>query len=496
MSKHNLFNKKIKKLILYINHLIESIFRELKHFKLNYKKILLSKENRLILLIGVVVILTLSYILIPTFYNKDVIQTQIKNKILKNYNIKIKFNEKINYGLLPKPHFYSKNLSIVRDGKEIGLTQILKVYIGINKFFQIDKINMKDLVFDKTDFNIYFSDFIFFENLLKTEPNENKILFKKSNIFFKDNNDEILFINKIKKSEFFYDSNNLHNTLVVKNEVFNIPYKLTIKNDKFNKKFFTKFNSKKIRLKANSETAYEKQIKRGDLDILFINKSTSLKYDIKKNSLNFSSKKNKNNYDGFIDFKPFYFSSNFYYEGISFKNLFNNDSIFFDIIRSEILNNMNLNININLNVKNIVNINEFNNLSLKIGIEEGNIKLNDSNIFWKDDLKITLKDCIINFNDEDFVLVGKVKIDMNKINNFYRSFQINKRFRKDIEEIEFDFVYNLSKKKVSFDNIKVDKKINNSVDKFVNNFNSKRKKEFNKITFKNFVNNFFENYDG
>ena len=136
MSKHNLFNKKIKKQFLNINDLIESKFRDLNYFKLNYKKILLSKENRLILLIGVVVILTLSYILIPTFYNKDVIQTQIKNQILKNYNIEIKFNEKINYGLLPKPHFYSKDLSIFRDGKEIGLTRILKVYIGIDKFFQ------------------------------------------------------------------------------------------------------------------------------------------------------------------------------------------------------------------------------------------------------------------------------------------------------------------------------------------------------------------------
>ena len=81
MSKHNLFNKKIKKQFLNINDLIESKFKDLNYFKLNYKKILLSKENRLILLIGVVVILTLSYILIPTFYNKDVIQTQIKNQI-------------------------------------------------------------------------------------------------------------------------------------------------------------------------------------------------------------------------------------------------------------------------------------------------------------------------------------------------------------------------------------------------------------------------------
>ena len=96
MSKHNLLNKKIKKQILSINDLIESSFNRLRYFKLNYKKILNSKENRLVLIIGIVVILTLSYLLIPTFYNKNIIQSQIKNQILKKYGVSVKFNEKIN----------------------------------------------------------------------------------------------------------------------------------------------------------------------------------------------------------------------------------------------------------------------------------------------------------------------------------------------------------------------------------------------------------------
>ena len=85
MSKHNLLIKKIKKQILSINDLIESNFNKLKYFKSNYKKILLSRENRLVLIIGIVVILTLSFLLIPTFYDKSVIQSQIKNQILKKF---------------------------------------------------------------------------------------------------------------------------------------------------------------------------------------------------------------------------------------------------------------------------------------------------------------------------------------------------------------------------------------------------------------------------
>ena len=129
-------------------------------------------------------------------------------------------------------------------------------------------------------------DFVFFENLLKTEPNDNSISFKKSNIFFKNKDDEILFINKIFDSKFYYDSKNLQNVLDSKNEVFNVPFKITIRNDKFNKEFLTKFDSNKIRLNIENIIDYENKSKKGIMDILFINKTTTLEYELDQNSLN------------------------------------------------------------------------------------------------------------------------------------------------------------------------------------------------------------------
>ena len=496
MSKHNFLTKKIKKQILSINDLIESSFNRLRYFKLNYKKVLYSKENRLVLIIGIVVILTLSYLLIPTFYNKNIIQSQIKNQILKKYGVSVKFNEKINYGLLPKPHFSAKNLSILRGEKEIGFTKNLKIFFEINKFFSINKIDTKNLVFHKTDFNIYLNDFLFFKNLLKTEPNENKIIFKNSNIFFKNESEEVLFINKIYKSQFYYDSKNLLNVLTAKNEVFNIPYKLMIKNDKFNKKVFSKFNSKKIRLDVENENDYEKKSLGGLLDILFINKSTSLNYEITKESFKFESESNSNQYNGTIDFKPFYLSANFNYEGLSTRNIFDDDSILIDLIYSEILNNVNLSANINLKVKDITNINELNNLYLKTFIEDGNIKFSDSSIMWKEDLKINLNETLLIINDDGINLAGTADLNFNNINNFYRSFQIKKLNRKDIKKIKIDFVYNLNTKNIRFDNPKIDNLKNDDLEDFLNDFNSKKVRVFNKITFKNFINNFFNVYAG
>ena len=176
--------------------------------------------------------------------------------------------------------------------------------------------------------------------------------------------------------------------------------------------------------------------------------------------------------------------------------MLNDDSIFYDLIKSQLFNNINLNVNVNLNVKDVVNVRELNNLSLKIGIEEGYISLTNSNIFWKDDLKITLKDCIISDIDNDIIIVGKVKLDMIDIDNFYRSFQVNKNYRKSIKEIEFDFVHNLTQNETSFDNIIIDKKSNENIDEFIFNYNLEKGNEFNKITFMNFISNFFKSYAG
>ena len=488
--------KKLKTKLLSINSLIESYFNKLRSLILNIKKTNFPKNNKAFLVIGGIVILTLSYFLIPTLYNKNLIQTEIENQIFKRYNFRVKFNNQINYGLLPKPHFKSKDLEIIRNKKKIANIKDLKIYISAKDFLAINQVDMKDLVFKNTDFNIGFEDIVFFKKLLKIEPNENELIIKNSNIFFKNDNEEILFINKIYKSKFFYDFVNFENTLIASNEIFNIPYKLTIKNDKFNKKIFQKMVAKKIRLNIQNEINYDKSTKEGILNILFINKNTSLNYDIKKNSLFYVSNDNKKSYKGNVDFKPFYFFSNFNYDGVSFKGLFNNESLLIDLIKTEIFNNKNLNANINFNVKDITNVNELNNLLLNIGIEQGNIDLSTSSVMWKDDLKISLSEGLLHNDEFNVNLIGKIIINFENLENFYRSFQVKKSNRKDIEEIEIDFVYNFDKKTITFDNVKIDKMPNLKLENFIDKFNKDEGNSFNKITFKNFISNFFNVYAG
>ena len=92
MNKHNLLIKKIKKQILSINSLLETYFNKFNLLKSSFKKGELIRNNKVFFVAITVAILTLSYFLIPSIYNKNLIKAQIENQILKKYNIEIKLD--------------------------------------------------------------------------------------------------------------------------------------------------------------------------------------------------------------------------------------------------------------------------------------------------------------------------------------------------------------------------------------------------------------------
>ena len=134
MRKQNLLSKKIGKQILSINNLLESYFNSLRRFILDAKRLRFDKNNKVFLVIVSIIFLTLVYFLIPTAYNKEMIQKEIKNQIYQKYNTKVKFDSGIRYNFFPKPHFSSKNLFILNDQKKIGEVKNLE-YILILKIF-------------------------------------------------------------------------------------------------------------------------------------------------------------------------------------------------------------------------------------------------------------------------------------------------------------------------------------------------------------------------
>ena len=131
--------------------------------------------------------------------------------------------------VFPKPNFYSKNLSVVEKNKNIAKVKNFKIFISFNRLFEMNYLLIKDVQFIKADFNINIDDLDFFKKLMFIEPNNHSLSILKSNIFFYNEDDEILFINKIDFINLFYDEKNFQNILFFKNEIFNITFKLYIR---------------------------------------------------------------------------------------------------------------------------------------------------------------------------------------------------------------------------------------------------------------------------
>ena len=311
MRKQNLLSKKIRKQISHINNLLENYFNSLRRFILDARRLRFDKNNRVFLTIVSIIFLTIIYFLIPTAYNKELIKKEIKNQIYQKYNLAIKFDNEVQYNFFPKPHFSSKNLSILNDQSKVGEVKNFKIFIEFKNFFNFNQIQTQDVIFDKAAFNIKESDLSLFKNLLKTEPNRNKIKIKRSNIFFTNKDDEVLFINQINDSQFYYDLKNLKNVLVSKSKIFNVPYKLIIGNDKLNEILNFELVSKKLVLKIENRTDYKMEDDTGILKISFKNKNNIFGYQINKNSLDITSEDNNKIFRGLIEFKPFYLVSNF-----------------------------------------------------------------------------------------------------------------------------------------------------------------------------------------
>ncbi len=495
MRKQNLLSKKISKQILSINNLLESYFNSLRRFILDTKRLRFGKNNKVFFVIVLIIFLTLVYFLIPTAYNKELIQKEIKNQVLQKYNISIKFDNEIRYNFFPKPHFSSKNLFIYNDKKKIGEVKNFKIFIDFKNFFNFNEIQTENVIIDKADFNFKKSDLSFFTDLLKTEPNRNVIKIKRSNLFFTNSNDEVLFINQINDSNFYYDLKNLKNALVLKGKVFNVPYKLIIGNDKLNEILDFEFTSKKLVLKIENETDYKKENDTGNLKISFKNKNNIFGYQINKNSLDITSEDNNKIFRGLIEFKPFYLVLNFKYQTFRIKDLLYNP-FFIEILKSQILDNKNLNAILNFDVKNVYGFDRFSDLSLKLKIEEGNYNFSNSNIIWKENVNISFSDAFLNFDKEKINFNGRTSFDIKNQDEFFKFFQIKKDLRKNIGKIELDFNYDFNEEKITFDNLRIDNKSNKKIEEIILNFNSNSKKFFNKITFKNFVNDILAAYFG
>ena len=110
MSKDNSFLKKL----VSINDSIERNFNKINPFILKIKKSKFDPNNKNFLFFGITIMLVFTFFSIPSFYDKNIIQSKVKDQIFNKYDIEVRFNDRISFNLLPKPHFISKDFSILK----------------------------------------------------------------------------------------------------------------------------------------------------------------------------------------------------------------------------------------------------------------------------------------------------------------------------------------------------------------------------------------------
>ncbi len=491
MSKKLPLIKKFSKLLLSINLRIESFFNKIKILLGSKKKIkdnLKNIDKRIVISVGSIFLLILSYFLIPSFYDKDLIKIKLTDQIFKKYNLKVKFEGPVEYGFLPKPYFFFKDTKIIYDEEILAKIDFTKIYINANNFFSLDQIKMQDLYFKKTEFNINKKNFVFFEKVLNSNNSNNSINFKNSKLFYRDQNEDIIFLTNVKDLNFLINKE-LNKELNTNLKIFNVPIKIKIINNPFKKNYQIYLDAHKLRVNIENNLDYRNDKINGLLIFKIINKLKKVNYNIDKNSLVFKTE--ENNFKGKIDFKPFYLISDINFYQLNISKLFKSNSLFFDLLNTDIMNNQSLNAMVNINFEKIKNANYIKDIFFKTYFEEGNIIIKDSSLTWKDSVLINLNDVQLIRENNKISFVGVINLDFKDIDNFYRQFQIKKVFRKKIKKIQLDFYLDLTENQVQFDNIKIDGNDDKIPNDFLNNLNSRKLNFFNKVIFKNSVKEFF-----
>lgn len=494
MLKFNSLIKKFNKLLISRIELIGSFFSRLKtlfNFKSKKKNTLTKIDKQVSLSIGILIILFLSYFLIPTLYEKNLVKSELESQILKKYNLEVNIEGDVNYGLFPKPHFFIKDINLRYKGNKFAKTNSSKIFISMENFFSLESLEIKDTFFKKTEFNINSKNFKFFNDILNKDDINHELNFEDSILFYKDKDEDVIFFTEINKLKLFYNENN-NRQLDVKFKIYNIPFYYTLEKNIIEKKIFSKLKSQKLRLNIKNIFDYNNTQKEGFMELDIITKSKEFRYIIKENSLNFNSL--DDSLKGNVDFKPFYFLSDLSFNQLDMKNAFKNDSILINLLNSEILNNHNLNAMININFKKIKGVNYLKNVNLRTYFEESKIIIKNSSMDWNDSVSINLEDIEIVNEDNKLNLFGSVIFHFSDLNKFYNYYQIKKSYRKKIKNIRFDFLLDVNQRNIQLDNLKVDGSSYKSIDDFIDNLNTSKIDVSNKVIYRNSIKDFFAKY--
>ena len=496
MRKSNSFLKILKNTNHFINNQLEKNLNKLKFANLAN----IARSNKIILTFVALIILFIVYLLQPVFFDQNQISKKLKSELIKKFSLDMSFSQKLNYNLFPSPHFTSKKSILTYQNKKLAEINSLKIFVSAGNLFLSQNIEIKDVIINSANFNIDKDNKNFFIEILNNKFLENTLNIKDSNIFFRDLNKEVLFINKILNLKYFYDQKELKNVSTSENELFNINYRLKVSNDRIKKKIFSKLNIDLIKLQIENELNYSDDIKKGEMQIIFNKLKSILNYETNQKFFNFKYFDKPDEYKflfkGNFNLNPFYASINGESEILNILYFLHPNSIFAQLLKTEIFNNKNIDFELNINSSKIKNNSNFKNLKLSSKIKEGLIDFDNSRFQWKNYANFKLNDSLIYIKNGELILDTRMQIIIEDLNQIYKYLLTPKKYRKVFKTVNLNFSYNFDQKMINLNDIRIDNKFDQNINTTISNLILKDNNLQNKIYLKKILNEAIKSYSG
>ncbi len=472
----------MKKIVKIFNNFIKkTIFKVENKTNDNFH---VSNFSKYIIAIIVVLFIYIFYLSIPLLYDKNWVQNKIVTKLSDEFNINLSNSFDISYRILPKPHY------LIKDTKTtLAKIKDLTVYISQNNLFNKDSIKINEVVIEEANFSLLKNNFKTFYKDSENKFSKKKIKINNSNVFFKDNLNEVISIIKISNAFLFFDEKNLFNLFDLKGQIFNIPFELNYQNE---------INSqKKIKIKApdlkleivNKFLKKNEDSSSGINNISILSSSINTKYNIKDQIVIFQSDgsrvyNSKIDYNGQLAINPFDLNLKINLYNYKISKLFTSNSIINEFIKSGLLFNENISVHTLVNIKSIKKDEIFNEAKLELRVLNGKISF-DNSIFINNNIgSMEISNSDLFLENNKLILTSNLSINIKNIDGLFSFLNTSKKSRKDIKNIKLNIIYDFLSNQVEFKNIKINdndvsSQFNNIAESFIdinsNNLTKSRK---------------------
>ena len=485
------------------NSIIKTIFKVKNQTNNNF---LISNFNKYLITFISLLFLYLFYLSIPVLYDKTWIQSNIEQKLSKEFKTNFSISHDVSYRILPSPHFLIKDSKIIREDSDkmssFADIKILKVFIDQKNFFNKDKITLKYIKIDKANFSIFRDDYELLKNSNDSMFSNKKIKINKSNIFFKDDSDKTIAIIKISKAFLLWDKENLSNLFNLKGKIFNIPFTFDfIKKFKTTKSQEIHITAKTLKLDIldiynNRATSFSN----GRNIISLLKSSINSNYKIDKDIIFFDSnnsriKNIKVDYEGNFSIDPFDLNINININNYKLFEMLNNNSILNELIKTQLLFNENISISTTITAASNSKKEFFENAIVHFNVTNGKINLNKTRLINEKIGSLEIANSNLFFKNESLILNADVMIDISNTNELFSFLQTNKKSRKSVKNILVNMDYDFSNNKIEFNNFKINnQKVTDELLRIIEGFNDN--KFNNLIKSRRLLNSIFEAYEG